>query len=508
MALEAWELAAFGLVVCAIVAGLLHACFPSAASRDVQKLVTSEIRNTSALLFDGPLLIGASGAAKRSLKIDDGEFSWTDLHAKLASAFPGFPADIDTVKQDGMIVIEGTSTDLADAVTCEWVDGVTRVEFKQDPNLPAEICQKELDTLRLASSATPYPVWREDAAGQIEWSNAAYQRLCRKLSSSSPPMGFPLFPDVPRPSLPGQRTRVQAKTPNKDQKLWFDVSTVDMDNGKLGYAVDINAVVDAEIAQRNFVQTLAKTFAQLSIGLAIFDRNRQLALFNPALIDLTTLQADFLSSRPTLTSFFDRLRDQRVMPEPKDYASWRQQISDLAQAAADGRYRETWSLPSGSVYSVWGRPHPDGAVAFLFEDISAEVTLTRRFRADLEMNQSIMDHMDQAIVVFAQNGSVCFSNQACQKLWKMDPENSFAQVTVEDMTRLWQSQCKPTPVWGDLREFVAQTEQRASWSAAVSLRNGTPLQCKVQPILNGATMISFDTPTEASVAGSLRAFAG
>jgi PAS domain-containing protein len=321
-------------------------------------------------------------------------------------------------------------------------------------------------------------------------------------------MGFPLFPEVPPPSLPGQRTRVQARTPNKDQKLWFDVSTVDMEGGKLGYAVDINAVVDAEIAQRNFVQTLAKTFAQLSIGLAIFDRNRQLALFNPALIDLTTLQADFLSSRPTLTSFFDRLRDLRVMPEPKDYASWRQQISDLAQAAADGRYRETWSLPSGSVYSVWGRPHPDGAVAFLFEDISAEVTLTRRFRADLEMNQSIMDHLDQAIVVFAQNGSVCFSNQAYQALWKTDPENSFAQVTVEDMTRLWQAQCAPTPVWGDLREFVARTEQRASWRARVSLRDGTPLQCKVQPIHNGATMVSFDMSTVASVSGPVPAFAG
>ena len=71
------------------------------------------------------------------------------------------------------------------------------------------------------------------------------------------------------------------------------------------YAVDVNAVVSAEISQRKFVQTLAKTFAQLSIGLAIFDRNRQLALFNPALIDLTALPAEFLSARPNLLSFFD-----------------------------------------------------------------------------------------------------------------------------------------------------------------------------------------------------------
>jgi len=54
------------------------------------------------------------------------------------------------------------------------------------------------------------------------------------------------------------------------------------------------------MAQRNFVQTLTKTFAQLSIGLAIFNRERQLVLFNPALIDLTALPADFLTGRPHL----------------------------------------------------------------------------------------------------------------------------------------------------------------------------------------------------------------
>lgn len=69
--------------------------------------------------------------------------------------------------------------------------------------------------------------------------------------------------------------------------------------------------------RKNFVQTLTKTFATLSIGLVIFDRNRQLMLFNPALIDLTTLPADFLSARPNLLTVFDKLRDNQIMPEPK-----------------------------------------------------------------------------------------------------------------------------------------------------------------------------------------------
>ncbi|NCW08109.1 MAG: diguanylate cyclase, partial [Rhodobacterales bacterium] len=81
--------------------------------------------------------------------------------------------------------------------------------------------------------------------------------------------------------------------------------------------MDITEIVRAQQAQKNFVQTLTKTFATLSIGLAIFDRNRQLMLFNPALIDLTALTADFLSARPNLLTAFDKLWDNQIMPETK-----------------------------------------------------------------------------------------------------------------------------------------------------------------------------------------------
>ena len=137
------------------------------------------------------------------------------------------------------------------------------------------------------------------------------------------------------------RQRVSARLPNSEYQDWYDVSVVSAGDIMIFHAVDVNAVVKSEAAQRNFVQTLAKTFAQLSIGLAIFDRNGQLALFNPALIDLTDLPADFLSGRPTLMSFFDRIRENRRMPEPKNYHSWRQQITEVIAAATDGRYQET-----------------------------------------------------------------------------------------------------------------------------------------------------------------------
>ena len=173
-------------------------------------------------------------------------------------------------------------------------------------------------------------------------------------------------------------------------------------------------------------------------------------------------------------------------------------------AAADGRYQETWSLPSGSIYQVSGRPHPDGAVAFLFEDITAEVSLTRRFRAELEMSQSILDHVDDAIAVFAANGVLTLSNEAYRNLWQVDPDASFADVTILDATRDWQERAKPTPAWGDMRDFVAGSADRNMWWTTVTLNSGAEVTCTVHPIHDGATLVSFRT---SSITGATQALA-
>jgi PAS domain-containing protein len=458
-------------------------------------------------LFDGTDLIDASSAARDFLKTDIDGFDWASLRDTLTKRFPGFPKSPGDVREVGKLRVAASGKNDETNAICEWIDGITRVRLHHQNSAASQpaLVTKELETLRMAMGQAPYPVWHVGPDGMLNWSNAAYDALLKKAGNDQSELSKPILPS----RRSSRKTRACVAIAESDQKLWFDVFVFEQESGVLCYGVDINAIVDAEIAQRNFVQTLAKTFAQLSIGLAIFDRNRQLALFNPALIDLTALPADFLSARPNLLSFFDRLRDQRMMPEPKNYGSWRHQMADLVAAAADGRYQETWTLPSGAVYSVCGRPHPDGAVAFLIEDITAEITLTRRFRTDLEIGQSVMDQMADAIAVFSENGALCFSNQAYRRLWRVDPEASFVQMAVLDATRTWQSLCQPTPVLGEVRDFVGLRENRAEWWGQIQLKTGQDLTCGVFPVSHGATMVVFSrvgpghAPVDSTQPGSI-----
>ena len=458
------------------------------------------------LLFDGEELHHASETAARLYRLVPGQDDWTWVRKQLCSRFPGFPEHPEQARADRLDLPARDIKDAASLVVTR--DGsYTRVAMLEDvayspsQSKRFKAVQRELEDLRRASDTTSHAIWQVDSEGRVTWHNAAYEKLYRHVHNTEPDDTKPVFDTTTGLDEEKGRQRVSTQKPKDAQKDWYDISAVSVGDITIYHAVDVNAVVKSEIAQRNFVQTLAKTFAQLSIGLAIFDRNGQLALFNPALIDLTELPAEFLSGRPTLLSFFDRLRENRRMPEPKNYSSWRQQIAEVIAAATDGRYQETWTLESGQTYRVKGRPHPDGAIAFLIEDISAEISLTRNFRAELELGQSLMDTFDDALVVFSSTGVLTFCNLAYRELWKLDPDNSFADVTINDSILSWKEQCAPGAQWAALADFVLDFGEKSSREMPAKLRGGDALTCTVSRIASAATIIRFaksETPANSS----------
>ncbi len=380
---------------------------------------------------------------------------------------------------------------------------------RSDLNGPSDVIERdvrmsELMMLRDLTQHTPQLIWQEDLSGRLLWANHAYLAFCDKLRPDDQKHtdtwpNRPLMPDLLETSVgrsPSLR-RMSVTLPKQKAEQWFDVTTVRREDSLLHFANDANAIVRADQDRRNFVQTLTKTFAQLSIGLAIFDKRRQLAMFNPALLDMTNLPIQFLSSRPTVDAVLDRLRESRMLPEPKDYASWREQFTALEQAAKDGSYSETWNLPDGQTYRVTGRPHPDGAIAFLLEDISAEISLTRRFRSDIETGQAVLDTLSDAIAVFSSAGTMVMSNKAYADLWGPVNDERIQQHEVQTAIQTWQSRCTPTQMWADLRGFIRNIGPRKAWSDTAILDDGRQILCNATPIAGGMTMVKFSIATPA-----------
>jgi len=240
--------------------------------------------------------------------------------------------------------------------------------------------------------------------------------------------------------------------------------------------------------RRQLNQTLTKIYANLTTGLAVFDRHRRLALFNPALFDLTDLPAPFLLSQPPLMQFFDRLRDNKVLPEPKNYGTWRKQIEDMITTASDGLYVEDWALPNGMTYRVTGRPHPDGAIAFLFEDITDNVSIARRYRSQINLRDAVLDATDEARAVFGPDNVLIPCHRAFRDLMGIDPDISFADISLRDFLKTCHITFSSRDSFKHLKDAVLG---RTDFSDLVTTSDAQTLHASVRPLPGNSAMVTF-----------------
>jgi len=504
--------------VCALAALWIVARLTPA--RHVSWAPLASTGDATAFLFEDERLVDATPEARALLAGGPEQMEdFPRLAAVLAPRFPDLAARLARLGPEQ--ALELVSEDGRTALAAEWRAGLTRIALRHagaapgpgPDSLSLAALQDELADLRATVDAAPILVWKEDAGGAVRWANAAYLELAMRTDPEAETLTWPLprlFPPGAERAQgderadPGERPlhfAVATTGPDgQEERHAFDITEKRLGDAVMGFAAPADRLVHAETQLKEFVQTLTKTFAHLPIGLAVFDRTRRLAVFNPALTDLCGLAPLFLSRRPTLFDFLDALREVRRMPEPKDYREWRRRIVEMEEAAAHGTHIETWTLPDGQTFRVTGRPHPDGAIAFLFQDITSEVSLTRRFRSELELGQAVVDCLPEAIAVFGPSRGLVLSNAAYDALWSADgadPATAPLRATsLAEALAVWGAGASPSPVWNEVAAFAGRTGHEPGWTREVRLRDGRGLTVRVAPLPGKAMLVGFAPVSE------------
>ncbi|WP_149141709.1 PAS-domain containing protein [Gemmobacter caeruleus] len=472
-------------------------------------LIFAERGGGLCFLFDGDALLDATPQARALLAQRSGSGSHrARLLAYLLPRFPDLETHLARLADEGNFVLTAPQDDGAMlTVEAELRGGLTRIALHHAEEaastagqdlLTQKAIQQELGQLRQVLANAPWLVWRETRDGDVVWANAAYLSEAAERLPSGEDLTWPLprlFDTGAAATGGAQRGKL---TDGNGRPHWFRLQARDDGAERLVFAEPADDLVLAEESTADFKQTLAKTFAHLPIGIAIFDRQRQLAMFNPALLDLTTLPPDFLSMRPTLFAVLDALRDRNMIPEPKDYRSWRRQMTELEQAASSGHHEETWTLPGGQTIRLTGRPHPNGALALMFEDITTEMSRIRRYRADLELSQSVLDTVEQALVVFAPGGALVMANASYAALWDHDPAAQLGEASLARISTHWRTRSAPSAFWMELQAFCDSSGQRDTLLGEVRLLDGRLISCRAQHLAGDMTLVTFagTTPHE------------
>lgn len=363
--------------------------------------------------------------------------------------------------------------------------------------LVAELMAEAMERLRALVEAAPFPVWQEDDAQRIVWANPAYLALAAG-SEARDLATAPLFPPATGTGR-ATRQRVVRSATEGEVPRWHDCLRRPLPGaGQAGFALPADDLVRAETTLRGFLHTLSRTFAHLPIGLAIFDAEGRLNLFNPVLSDLTGLPPDFLARRPTLHAVLDRLRELRMIPEPRDYAAWRRRIADIERAADAGHYTELWPLPSGQTFRVTGQPDADGGVALLFENVTSETARNRALKRRGDLMEAALSALDGAIAVFDGPGGSLVQTEAYLRLWGVAAMQDAGLAAALDR---WAAGCRPTPLWQELRGAAEDPAGYRPRHETLAMTDGRILAARFLPLPGRGLLAEFVPQAAAPRAG-------
>lgn len=450
-------------------------------------------------LFDRDKIVDTTPSAELFLsRGGDGTGSLKTVLDLLGPRFPDAPAAIEHLGQCGQTRL--LANDGSARLAISRNDETLRLDLESvaEPDRPYFVSaaefkglKDELQRLRGVADGLPYLVWCEDPERRLTWVNRAYLELCAKVNGPDAAERWPLprLFEPPAGIAAGQPYSARLWVGSEDNGTPYEVSAIEHEGALLCSAIPAESAVRTETSMRDVLQTLTKTFAQISQGLAVFGRDRRLVLFNPALADLTGLRPEKLAVRPTLFEFLDLMRDRRMVPEPRDYRAWRAKLTDTA-ANGTGGMAESWALPDGRTFQVTALPQPEGATALLFEDITGQVVRNRSFRGTVELQQQLLDRRAEAMAVFAADGTLEMCNDTYDHLWQTDYSETLDQVRLPDQIGLWKRACAPDPAWDSFPASPASAAG-AGWQAQLTTGDGRSLRARAQALPGGHLLVEF-----------------
>ncbi|MEM6971510.1 MAG: PAS-domain containing protein [Pseudomonadota bacterium] len=333
--------------------------------------------------------------------------------------------------------------------------------------------------------------WQRNGEGAIQWSaGTVASRLGQVLATQTTALiGARTAEQVPD-DTGIIRSRLEILPTGEVEPLPLQIMEIPTGDGDIvGLATDATVAAQAERTLGRFVQTMTETFAHLTAGLAIFDRNQKLVLFNPAFAQLLQLDPAWLANRPSLRDIIDALRANQRIPETGDYHGWRKRLLSLFDNTERADLDEIWHLADGTNIKVLARPHPHRSLAFVFDDISDRIRLEQRYRQSIDLQEATLNRLQEGLAVFGADGRLRILNASFTQIFGIDTALLQPGMHVREIVRLIGDMTVETDLWDKVTTAVTADETRSPWAERLTLGSSRILRLRLAPLPGGDTML-------------------
>lgn len=495
---------ACGGVALAIAAGL-WALAEQRAARRLRKTLRNLNAKTKAALGERDALLGAGREALIVWGRDgSGPYSYGGAEELLQSCLKGSDAlalsgAIDGLSERGAafslpvrdahgrkILIRGRAVGSMAAVFID--EAQTAIEQSAD--------------YRAILDALPIPVWLRDKGLALSWGNHAFLKgagaedlNAARRDQVSLDKGELELAQAARAANALQQSKRFSVVGGQRRALNFTEIPLG-DAGVIGTAVDVTDTLAAEARLQQHADAHADTLDKLQTAVAIFGRDQKLSFYNRSFVNLWGLAEAFLERHPSDGEILDRLREMRKLPEQRDYQAWkRSRLALYHDSSRRTPSEEQWHLPNGQTIRVITQPHPFGGLTFLYEDVTAQLTLESDYKTLVKVQSATLDTLREGVAVIGPDGKLKLHNAAFARIWEFDRQDLEGEPHLRTIAALARDRFGDSHIWDQLIEVIVAGAS-ARDLGDVERSDRSVLSLSTSPLPDGATLVTFNDVTD------------
>src|SRR5579871_1049150 len=350
--------------------------------------------------------------------------------------------------------------------------------------------------------ALPFPVWIRDRQLALSWANRAFlaatgapdvetvritQRALEKserdLAATARNQGHTI--EQKRYAIIGGQRRALAVSEIPSE----DIGIVDC-------ALDVTELAAAEARLQQHIDAHADTLDKLTTAVAIFDSGQRLTFYNRAFAQLWALDDPFLEQRPTDGEILDRLREDRKLPEQRDYMSWKRDRLALYSNLSERPPEELWHVPGGRTLRVIAQPHPFGGLTYLYEDVSERLALESSYNTLTRVQSATLDTLLEGVAVFGPDARLKLHNAAFERIWRLSAEELASEPHIREVAATCAAKFGSSAIWDLLIQTIASGASAKRDLGEIERADRMILSLGLSPLPDGAMLVTFADITD------------
>lgn len=358
------------------------------------------------------------------------------------------------------------------------------------------------DESRLAAifDAMPLPLAARDREGRLIYANAAYAEAS---GAASPAAAVASQARLISDEASLAESALHAGAPVTErrfaviggQRMALEVTAAPAGEGVAIAVTDESSAAEARDRLQRHIDAYDETLNRLKTAVAVFGPDQKLSFFNKAYVDLWRLDPSWLAEKPAEGEILERLREGRRVPEEKSFAAFKRARAEL-YTSMTAPQEETWHLPDGTTLRIAGQPHPFGGLLYLFEDMTEQLNLERRYNDLFNVQRSTLDHLHEGVAFFGTDGRLKLWNAAFADLWGLEPQQLENEPHFEKVALLCAAMGGEAADWDAVRGQVTGAAERVEIRGRMERMDDIMLHYAAVPMPDGATLMSFVDMTD------------